>query len=81
MSEWKPGDRVLVHLPDKNGIRGRKNAHAWFSGTVRAVDPPGPLPGVIVDLDQPVNGVPDCYATHGELRSEPVHAACCGGRP
>lgn len=25
-------------------------------------------PGVRVDLDKPVNGVTDCYATHAELR-------------
>lgn len=62
---WKPGDRVEVHLPDKNGVKGRRRSRAWFSGTVRVSDPTG----VIVDLDIPVNGVPDCYATQGELRA------------
>jgi hypothetical protein len=68
--KWTPGDRVQVRLPDKNGIKGRRNSRNWFSGTVRAVDPPGALPGVIVDLDHPVSGVRDCYATHAELRRE-----------
>jgi hypothetical protein len=37
---------------------------------VRAVDEPDLPPGVRVDLDREVNGVRDCYATHGELRPE-----------
>lgn len=67
--DWKRGDRVMVCLPDKGGVKGGVNSHAWFGGTVREVDPPGRRPGVIVDLDYPVNGVGDCYATHAELRA------------
>lgn len=67
--QWKPGDRVLVRLPDRNGLRGRHGSHNWFPGTVRDIDT-GSRPGVRVDLDFPVNGVSDCYATHGELRRE-----------
>lgn len=67
---WRPGDRVLVQLPDHDGIREYRGRMQWFSGIVRAVDPPGRRPGVIVDLDQQVNGVSDCYATHAELRRE-----------
>ena len=64
---WKPGDRVKLLLPDHTRKVGRGYSDAWFTGTVREVDPPGLLPGVQVDLDQPVSGVSDCYATHGEL--------------
>jgi hypothetical protein len=67
---WKPGDRVGVRLPDRDGIKGLRGSMAWFSGTVRGVDPPGRRPGIVVDLDYPVNGVQDCYATHAELRPE-----------
>jgi hypothetical protein len=66
MSEnWKSGDRVLVCLPP--GRPGKLLSNSWFAGTVREVDPPGLRPGVRVDLDYPVNGVSDCYATHSEL--------------
>ena len=69
MSEnWQPGDRVQVLLPDRLGLLGRRGSRAWFRGTVRAVDEPGALPGVRVDLDMPVSGVQDCYASHKELR-------------
>jgi len=68
MAEWKPGDRVEVRLPDKNGLRGRIGSHNWFAGTVRDIDT-GNRPGVRVDLDVTVNGLGDCYATHGELRA------------
>ncbi len=65
---WEPGDRVLVELPDANGAqRGRWRS---FAGTVREVNPPGLRPGVRIDLDVPVNGVRDCYATHAELRRQ-----------
>ena len=65
--KWQPGDRVLVRLPDRHGLRGRVGSENWFPGTVRETDT-GPRPGVRVDLDHPVNGVSDCYATHEELR-------------
>lgn len=65
---WQPGDRVKVRLPDKNGVSGHPGSWQWFTGTVRVVDSPGHRPGVVVDLDYPVNGVQDCYATHAELR-------------
>jgi hypothetical protein len=65
---WKPGDRVIVHLSKDRYGSGKR--WAWFTGTVREVDPPGLRPGVRVDLDQEVNGVRDCYATHRELRPE-----------
>jgi hypothetical protein len=69
---WQPGDRVIVRLPDKSAPYGRDvDVH----GTVREVDPPGLRPGVKVDLDREVNGVGDCYATHGELRAEVPDAA------
>lgn len=64
---WQPGDRVIVRLPDRSAPYGRRvDVH----GTVRAVDEPDLPPGVRVDLDREVNGVRDCYATHGELRPE-----------
>jgi len=62
---WKPGDRVIVRLPD----RQRKH-HVDVHGTVREVDPPGLPPGVRVALDREVNGKRTCYATHSELRRE-----------
>ena len=68
---WKPGDRVIVRLPDKSlrvGTSGRRQVDVH--GTVREVDPPGLRPGVRVDLDREINGVRDCYATHRELRPE-----------
>ena len=68
MSAWKPGDRVKVRLPDRSGLAGRVRGNYWFAGTVREVDT-GPRPGVRIDLDVPVNGVRDCYATHAELRA------------
>lgn len=69
---WKPGDRVIVRLPDRSLRRNRGGAirHADVPGTVREVDPPGQVPGVRVGLDREVNGVRDCYAAHGELRPE-----------
>jgi hypothetical protein len=60
---WKPGDRVIVSLPDKSTSYGRA---VDIHGTVRAVDDGG----VLVDLDREINGVRGCYATHGELRLE-----------
>lgn len=63
--QWHPGDRVIVRLPDEQLRR-----HVDVHGTVRVVDSPGHRPGVVVDLDEEVNGVPDCYATHGELQPE-----------
>ena len=69
LSDWKPGDRVQVELPDKSRIgRAGGPVRAWFSGTVREVDPPRLRPGVRVDLDTTVNGVRECFATHAELR-------------
>ncbi len=69
---WKPGDRVIVRLPDKSLKRGRGGGilEVDVHGTVREVDLPGQPPGVKVDLDREVNGVRDCYATHRELRPE-----------
>jgi hypothetical protein len=70
---WQPGDRVVVRLPDKrraSGMRGGGSRDVDVHGTVREVDLPGQPPGVKVDLDREVNGVRDCYATHGELRPE-----------
>lgn len=70
---WKPGDRVIVRLPDKRrqpGTRGGWSRDVDVHGTVREVDLPGRHPGVVVDLDREINGVRDCYATHGELRPE-----------
>ena len=64
---WKPGDRVIVRLPDKSAPYGRRvNVH----GTVLEVDEPDLPRGVRVHLDREVNGLHDCYATHGELRLE-----------
>lgn len=67
-NHWKPGDRVIVHLPDKSLRRGRGGAipQVDIHGTARAVDDRG----VYVDLDRQVNGVRSCYATHRELRPE-----------
>jgi len=67
---WKPGDRVIVRLPDGGTPRGYRKREADVHGTVREVDPPGLRPGVRVDLDREINGVRDCYATHRELRPE-----------
>jgi hypothetical protein len=75
---WKPGDRVVVRLPDKrrqSGLRGGGSRDIDVSGTVRATDLPGQPPGVQVDLDEEVNGVRDCYATPAELRPEVPPAA------
>jgi hypothetical protein len=66
---WRPGDRVIARLPAGQAT-GYGRRHADVHGTVRAVDEPGLPPGVRVDLDDEVNGVRDCYATHGELRPE-----------
>ena len=71
--QWQPGDRVIVRLPDKqrgSGIRGGVSRDVDVHGTVREVDLPAQPPGVKVDLDREINGVRDCYATHGELRPE-----------
>lgn len=76
---WKPGDRVIVRLPDQidrlpggSLLRKRRGTarDVDVHGTVRAVDLPGQPPGVKVDLDREINGVRDCYATHAELRRE-----------
>ena len=67
MADWTPGDRVKLLLPDRNLRVGLGHPERWVSGTVREVDPPGLRPGVRVDLDSPLNGVSDCYATHSEL--------------
>ena len=64
---WQPGDRVIVRLPHKSSTPVR---YIDVHGTVREVDPPSLPPGVRVDLDEEVNGVRDCYATHSELRAE-----------
>ncbi len=64
---WKPGDRVSLLLP--TGPR-HVPRYARVVGTVRAVDEPGMPPGVRVQLDYPVRGASDCYATHSELRPE-----------
>ena len=61
--KWKPGDRVWV-----NPTMWRND---WVQATVRRVDPDG----VLVDLDHPVRGLSDCYATHAELRA--VDTAAC----
>lgn len=68
---WRPGDRVIVRLPDKSAprMRGGVLREVDVHGTVRAVDD-GSRPGVSVDLDREVNGLRDCYATHSELRPE-----------
>ena len=71
MRAWVPGDRVLVELPDKQGVAGARGRMVWFSGVVREVDPPDMRPGVIVDLDAPVNGAGVCFATHAELKRRP----------
>ncbi len=65
--EWQQGDRALGCLPDNDGLKGYRGRMQWFPGTVREADT-GSRPGVRVDLDYPVNGVSDCYATHAELR-------------
>jgi len=70
MNDWKREDRVLVELPDHWGVAGPRGRMHWFPGTVAEVDPPGRVPGVRVILDVLVNGVDNCYATHGELRRE-----------
>ena len=64
---WRPGDRVRVYLPERWGKAASQARWNWFPGTVREVNT-GSQPGVRVDLDFPVNGVSDCYATHTELR-------------
>jgi hypothetical protein len=69
MTDWRPGDRVEVWLPNRGRPRGGGFVSQWFSGTVRQVDPPEQPPGVNVDLDREVNGVQACYATHAELRA------------
>jgi hypothetical protein len=72
---WKPGDRVIVRLPDKSPPAvGTGSRQVDVHGTVREVDLPGLTPGVKVDLDREINGVRDCYATHGELRPEAPRA-------
>ena len=68
---WKPGDRVIVRLPDRMLRQGGAGFRVVdVRGTVREVDSPGLHPGVRVDLDREINGVRDCYATHRELRPE-----------
>lgn len=64
---WQPGDRVQVLLSVRRGDRLRPS-RSWVPGTVREINPPGLPPGVRVDLDYPVHGVPGCYATHSELQ-------------
>lgn len=66
---WQQGDRVKLRLPDKSRPVGLGYADVLFYGTVREVDPPGLPRGVRVDLDRPVNGVTDCYASHAELEA------------
>jgi hypothetical protein len=56
---WKPGDRVWV-----NPTTYRND---WVQATVREVDPDGKR-GVLVDLDHPIRGLFDCFATHAELK-------------
>jgi hypothetical protein len=73
VTAWKAGDRVLVRLPDKEGVAGRRGSRNWFPGTVRSINT-GSRPGVRVDLDTPVSGLPDCYTTHAELRAIPEPA-------
>lgn len=75
LEPWKPGDRVIVRLPDRSLPRGRGGhggsvAVVPVHGTVRAVDEEGMPPGVRVDLDREISGVRDCYATRAELRPE-----------
>lgn len=64
------GDRVTLEIPiapwRKTGRR-----RELVTGTVAAVNEPGLPPGVRVVFDQPVNGVPNAYATHAECRSAP----------
>lgn len=67
MNDWKIGDRVIVRLPDNHGDYGVRGRAKDFPGTVVGVNNHD-HPGVSVHLDQRVNGVRDCYATHGELR-------------
>ena len=66
---WQPGDRVKLLLPDKNRPRGGGFSDVLITGTVREIDTPGLPRGVRVDLDRPVNGVRDCYASHDELEA------------
>jgi hypothetical protein len=68
LEPWKPGDRVIVRLPDKSVTYGPRDIDV--PGTVREIDLPGLPPGVAVDLDFEINGARDCYATHRELRRE-----------
>lgn len=82
MADWTPGDRVKLLLSDRSLIGGRGSRKRWVCGTVREVDPPGLRPGVRVDLDSPLNGASNCYATHSELVSldaEAVDGAAAGG--
>jgi len=69
MTVWKPGDRVIVRLPSKTPVRHGGPYHMDVHGTVRDIDS-GSRSGVLVDLDEIVNGLQDCYATHGELVPE-----------
>lgn len=67
---WQVGDRVVFRHVERVG---RRNVTVGTLGTVRAVDEPRLPPGVRVDLDEPVCGVRECYATHDELaRATPL---------
>lgn len=67
---WKPGDRVTIRLKDTSGDYHRAGTNIVVHGVVRAIDEPGLPRGVRVDLDHPISGISDCYATYSELRPE-----------
>ncbi len=73
---WQAGDRVLI---GPSGAGTPRHPNRWIAGTVRQVDV-CKRPGLVVDLDERVNGVRDCYATHSKLRSGPRRASAspCG---
>ena len=53
------GARVRLWIgPPKRG--------GWQHGTVIGIDT-GSRPGVEIRFDEPVNGLPTCYATHEEV--------------
>lgn len=67
MPRWHLADHVQVYLPNH-----RTRHWQWCHGVVIAINVPGLHRGVRVRLDEAVNGVDTCYATHDELRAAAV---------
>ena len=72
---WAVGDRVA--WPHREG-RGSACRTVLTVGTITAVDLPGQPPGVQVTFDEPVRGLPACYATHAEIMTVSDAAAVWG---